>query len=80
MRIRVIKKRKRDLEKVCEKLEEERDVLAETKTGATALALITQSNAVARTVKEKKIKIKDLEKQIEEQQSKFNKMRYDVDV
>ena len=68
------------MEKVCEKLEEERDVLAETKTGATALALITQSNAVARTVKEKKIKIKDLEKQIEEQLSKFNKMRYDVDV
>ena len=69
------------MEKVCEKLEEERDVLAETKTGATALALITQSNdAVAPTVKEKKIKIKDLEKQIEEQQSKFNKMRYDVDV
>ena len=71
------------MEKVCEKLEEERDVLAdkaETKTGATALALITQSNAVARTVKEKKVKIKDLEKQIEEQQSKFNKMRYDVDV
>ena len=68
------------MEKVCEKLEEERDVLAETKTGATALALITQNNAVARTVKEKKIKIKDLEKQIEEQQSKFNKMRYDVDV
>ena len=70
------------MEKVCEKLEE-RDVLAdkaETKTGATALALITQSNAVARTVKEKKIKIKDLEKQIEVQQSKFNKMRYDVDV
>ena len=70
------------MEKVCEKLEE-RDVLAdkaETKTGATALALITQSNAVARTVKEKKVKIKDLEKQIEEQQSKFNKMRYDVDV
>ena len=70
------------MEKVCGKLEE-RDVLAdkaETKTGATALALITQSNAVARTVKEKKVKIKDLEKQIEEQQSKFNKMRYDVDV
>ena len=65
------------MEKVCEKLEE-RDVLAdkaETKTGATALTLITQSNAVARTVKEKKVKIKDLEKQIEEQQSKFNKMR-----
>ena len=50
------KKRKRDLEKVCEKLEE-RDVLAdkaETKTGATALTLITQSNPVARTVKEKR--------------------------
>ena len=68
------------MEKVCEKLEEERNVLDELKTGATALALITQSNAVARTVKEKMIKIKDLEKQIEEQQSKFNKMRYDVDV
>ena len=44
------------MEKVCEKLEE-RDVLAdkaETKNGTTALALITQSNAVARTVKEKR--------------------------
>ena len=50
------------MEKVCEKLEEERDVLAETKTGATALALITQSNAVARTVKEKKDKNKRLRK------------------